>query len=116
MVPALGTLTTAIANSAIIWGAAKSGKAAPKQHDPMWLEVRRLGVERKFEKDHLKRKQLSIALYEARQLMRRKQTDLNFKKADQVRHHACKGHRRRHPLRSWKELGVDGTTKIGGRP
>ena len=44
------------------------------------MEVRRLGVERR-EKDPLQRKTWSIALHRARQLMRRKQTDRNFKKA-----------------------------------
>ena len=56
LVLALGTLTTAIAKSVIAWGTAKRGKAGTKQHDPMWLEVRRLGVERRCEKDPLKRK------------------------------------------------------------
>ena len=51
LVPVLETLTTAIAKSAIAWGTAKRGKAGPKKHDPMWLEVRRLGVERRCEMD-----------------------------------------------------------------
>ena len=81
LVPALGTLTTAIAKSAISWRAAKSGNAAPRQQDPMRLEVRRLGAERKCEKGPPEEKKLSIALYRARQLMRGKQTHFNFKKA-----------------------------------
>ena len=47
--PALGTLTTAIAKSATAWGAVKRGKAGLEQHDPAWMEVRRLGVERRCE-------------------------------------------------------------------
>ena len=72
-VPALVTLTTTIAKSAIAWGTARRGK----QQDPMWPEVRRLGMERRCEKDPLKRRKLSIALCRAR-LMRRKQTDFNL--------------------------------------
>ena len=52
-----------------------------KNHDPMWPEVRRLGVERRCEKDPMKTRQLFFALNRARSLMRRKQTVLNFKKA-----------------------------------
>ena len=74
LIPALGTLTTAIAKSAIAWGALK----------PALMEVRRLCVERRCEKDPLKRKRLSIASHRARQLMRRKQADLRFKKAVEV--------------------------------
>ena len=51
LVPALGTLTTAITKSAVAWGAVKRGKAGLEQHDPVWMEVRRLGVERCCEKD-----------------------------------------------------------------
>ena len=76
-----GTLTTAIAKSAIACGAVKRGKAGLEQHDPAWMEVRRICVERHCEQDPLKRKRLSNALYRARQSMRRKQTDLSFKKA-----------------------------------
>ena len=66
LIPALGTLTTAIAKSAIAWGAVKRGKAGLEQHDPALMEVRPLCVERRCDKDHLKRKRLSIALYRAR--------------------------------------------------
>ena len=45
------------------------------------MEVRRICVERRCEKDPLKKKRLSIALHRARQSMRRNQTDLSFKKA-----------------------------------
>ena len=56
LVRALGTLTTAIAYSAIAWGAVKRGRAGLGRHDLVWMEVRRLGVERRGEKDPLKRK------------------------------------------------------------
>ena len=56
LVPALGTLTTAIAKSAIAWGAVKRGRAGLEQHDSVFMEVRRLGVERRCEKNPLKRK------------------------------------------------------------
>ena len=56
LVPALGTLTIAIAKSAIAWRAVKREKAGLEQHDPLWMEVRKLGVERRWEKDPLKRK------------------------------------------------------------
>ena len=78
LIPALGTLTTAIAKSTIAWGC---NEACLEQHDPAWMEVRRLCVERRCEKDPLKRKRLSIAFFRARQLMHRKQADLRFKKA-----------------------------------
>ena len=55
----------------------------------MWLEVRRLGVERNCEEDLVKRKRLSIALFRARQLMRREQTDLNPKKAVEAAAPSC---------------------------
>ena len=108
----LGTLTTAIAKSAIAWRTAKRGKAGPKQQDPMWLEVRRLGVERRCEKDPVKRKSLSIALYRARQLMRRTQTDLNFKKAVEA---GAPSRRQGSPPPTrapiLEKLGADGTTE-----
>ena len=80
-IPALGTLTTAIAKSAIAWSAVKRGKTCLDQHDPALRKVRRLCLERRREKEPLKRKRLSIALHRARQVMRRKQADLRFKKA-----------------------------------
>ena len=114
-VPALGKLTTAIAKSAIAWRTAMRGKAGPKQQDPMWLDVPRLGVERRCEKDPLKRKRCSIALYKARQLVRRKQTDLNLKKAAEA------GAPSRlqgppPPTRApiLEKLGADGTTEKAG--
>ena len=87
-------------------------KPGPEQHDPMWVEVRRLGVERRCEKDPVKRKRLSIALCRARQLMRRKQTDLNFKKAVE----AGAPSRLQGPPPSTRapileKLGADGTTE-----
>ena len=78
---ALGTLTTAIAKSAIAWGAVKRGQTRLEQHDSTVREVRRLCRERRREKEPLKRKSLSIALYRARQVMRRKPADLRFEKA-----------------------------------
>ena len=49
LVLALGTRITAIAKSAVAWGAVKRGKAGLEQQDPVWMEVRRLGVERRCE-------------------------------------------------------------------
>ena len=59
----------------------KRGKTRFEQHDPTTREVRRLWLERRREKEPLKRKSLSIALCRARQVLRRKQADLRFKKA-----------------------------------
>ena len=61
---------SAIASGAVK-RAVKRGKAG----------VGRLGVERRCEKEPLKRRRLSFELYTARQVMRRKQADLRFKKA-----------------------------------
>ena len=103
LVPALGTLTTAIAKSAIAWSAVKRGKAGPEQHDLVWMEVRRLGVGTPLRKGFLEEEKLSIALYRARQLMRRKQTGLNLKKAVEAGAPSrLQGHRLRHALRSWR--------------
>ena len=54
-IPALGTLTTAIAKSALAWCSVKRGRTCLEQHDPALTEVRRLCVERRREKEHLKR-------------------------------------------------------------
>ena len=43
-IPALETLTTAIAKSAIAWGAVKRGKTRLEQRDPTMREVRRLSL------------------------------------------------------------------------
>ena len=58
LIPALGTLTTAIAKSAIAWGAVKRGKTRLEQHNPAMREVRRICLERRREKEPLKRKKL----------------------------------------------------------
>ena len=81
LIRAQGTLTTAIAKAATAWGATKRGKACLEQRDPALMEVRGLCLERRREREPLKRKSLSIALCRARQAMRREQADLMFKKA-----------------------------------
>ena len=52
LVPALGTLTTAIANSSIAWGTAKRGKAGQKQHDPVWKGCEKDPLKRKLCRSH----------------------------------------------------------------
>ena len=73
LVPAPGTLTTAIAKSAIALG------AGLEQHDQVWMEVRSFGVERHCEKDPLERKNVprTVQSSPADALT---QTDLNFEK------------------------------------
>ena len=50
-IPALGALTTAIAKSAVAWSAVKRWKTGLEQDDPALMEVRRLCLERRREKE-----------------------------------------------------------------
>ena len=82
-------------------GERRSGQYGPKQHDPMWLEARRLGMGR--EKDPTQEENLSIALCRARQLCDENRPTSTSRRRwkKKGRHHDCKGHLRRHVLRSW---------------
>ena len=71
--PLLGTVTTAIAHSAVKWGSAKNKTSYLDPQDDTMIEMRRLCQDRRREKDTVKRKTLSIALHRARQNMRRNQ-------------------------------------------
>ena len=79
--PLLGAVTNAIAHSAVKWGSARHRKSYLHPQDGAVIEVRRLCLERRLEKDRVKRKTLSVALHIARQNMRRKQAVLRCKEA-----------------------------------
>lgn len=79
IVPALATVTVAVAEVAIKWSGGKRGNTGLLGHDPTILERRKCCLERRREKDPEASKSLSITMYRARQVMRRKQADLRFK-------------------------------------
>ena len=80
-IPALGDADNSHRQIGHYVACSEAWEGCLEQHDPALMEVRRLCVERRCEKENLKRKRLSIALYRARQVMQRKQADLLFKKA-----------------------------------
>ena len=66
------------------WNAARCRKVSLQPGDPTTTELRRICLEGQCEKDPLELKNLSIALFHVRQVMRRTQADLRFKEATEV--------------------------------
>ena len=64
-IPLFGAVTNAIAHSAVKWVSARQRKSYLHPQDDTMIEVRRLRLERRREKDPVKRKTLSIALHKA---------------------------------------------------
>ena len=89
--PLLGAVTNAIAHSAVKWGSAKNKKSYLGPQDDTMIEMRRLCLERRREKDSVKWKTLSIALHRTRQNMRRTQATLRCKEATQLGASRLKG-------------------------
>ena len=84
-IPPLGAVTRAIAHSAVKWSSAKNQKSYLDTQDETMIEMLRLCLERRREKDAVKRKAFfSFALHRARQRMRRKQATLRCKEATQL--------------------------------
>ena len=79
--PLLKTMTEAVSQSATKWGAASC--KCSHEEDSRRGEIGRVNAERRREKDPIKRKTLSIALYRARQKARRAQ-EIRSKEATQM--------------------------------
>ena len=73
LIPPLGAVTRGIEHLAVKWGSAKNKNSHLDPHDDTMIEMRRLCLERRREKDAVKRKTLSIALHRVRRKMRRNQ-------------------------------------------
>ena len=83
-IPLLGAVKNAIAHSAVKWGSARHRKSYLHPQDDTMIEVRRLCLERRLEKDRVKRKTLSIALHTARQKTETETSDSSVQRSDTI--------------------------------